>query len=89
MKFTNLTKTQNKIAKLALVYPTIDEIAEHLVISRATIDSHLNRIYKKLGINRFSQLVSVSAMKTRSENQRLKLEVLRLKAMLKEVGINA
>lgn len=88
-KLQGLTKTQNKILKLALIYPSLDALTEHLLLSKATIKAHLNRIYRKLGIEKFSQLVSLAAMETKAQNERLKRENARLRNLLKEVGINA
>lgn len=88
-KVKGLTKTQSKILKLALIYPSLDALTEHLLLSKATIKAHLSRIYRKLEIEKFSQLVSISAMEARAENTRLKRENARLKRILKEAGLDA
>jgi DNA-binding CsgD family transcriptional regulator len=45
-----LSRREREIAHLARSGMRRKEIAEHLVISQRTVDSHLQRIYHKLGV---------------------------------------
>ena len=53
---TELTAREHEIALLAASELSSREIAERLVVSVRTVDSHLQRTYRKLGINRRDEL---------------------------------
>lgn len=46
----NLTQREQEVLKLVAQAKTNKEIAEELFISNTTVHSHLNSIYKKLGL---------------------------------------
>ena len=51
-----LTAQERRIAELAAVGHTSKEIAAHVNLSPRTVDSHLARAFRKLGITRRSSL---------------------------------
>lgn len=53
-----LTRRESEIAALAAGGLTSGQIAERLVISRRTVDAHINHIYAKLGISSRAQLAA-------------------------------
>ncbi|MBV9423770.1 MAG: AAA family ATPase [Solirubrobacterales bacterium] len=55
----NLTAREAEVAALASRGLTNAEIAERLVLSTRTVDSHMQRIYGKLGINRRQHLADI------------------------------
>jgi DNA-binding NarL/FixJ family response regulator/tetratricopeptide (TPR) repeat protein len=55
----NLTPREAQVAALATRGLTNAQIAERLTLSTRTIDSHLQRIYTKLGINRRERLTEI------------------------------
>ncbi|HEU5267263.1 MAG TPA: helix-turn-helix transcriptional regulator [Jatrophihabitans sp.] len=53
---TSLTRREAEVAALARHGMTDREIAEHLVLSVRTVETHLTRVYRKLGITSRRQL---------------------------------
>jgi DNA-binding CsgD family transcriptional regulator len=51
-----LTASELRVARLAVAGATNREIAQALFITTKTVSAHLSRVYRKLGINRRSQL---------------------------------
>src|SRR5690606_19132352 len=51
-----LTAREREVALLAAAGRTSREIAEHLGMSTRTVDTHLARVYRKLGISGRSEL---------------------------------
>jgi DNA-binding CsgD family transcriptional regulator len=47
----DLSRREREIARLTVKGMRRREIADHLVISPRTVDSHLQRIYRKLGVH--------------------------------------
>jgi DNA-binding CsgD family transcriptional regulator len=45
-----LTRREREVALLAAGGATSKEIAERLSVSKRTVDTHLDRIYRKLGV---------------------------------------
>jgi DNA-binding CsgD family transcriptional regulator len=58
----DLTPREAQVAALARHGLTNAQIAERLVLSTRTVDSHMQRSYGKLGINRRARLVEVLAL---------------------------
>ena len=54
---TILTKREQEIVKLIAKELTSDEIAEHLFLSRHTIDTHKKNIFQKLQVNTVTGLI--------------------------------
>ena len=52
-----LTDRETEIAAMAVAGASRQEIADHLVVSVRTIDSHLQRVYRKLGVRGRDELV--------------------------------
>ena len=52
----NLTKTEKKIVLLILEKKKNQEIAEHMFVEVSTIKTHINNIYKKIGIKSRQEL---------------------------------
>jgi DNA-binding CsgD family transcriptional regulator len=52
----SLTASERRVARLAAQGKSNPEIAQHLYVSRKTIESHLGAIYRKLDINSREQL---------------------------------
>jgi DNA-binding CsgD family transcriptional regulator len=52
----SLTASERRVARLAAQGKSNPEIAQHLYVSRKTIESHLSAIYRKLDINSREQL---------------------------------
>ena len=55
---TPLTAREREIAELAARRLSAAEIAERLVLSRRTVENHLQRIYTKLGISGRAELAA-------------------------------
>jgi DNA-binding NarL/FixJ family response regulator len=55
-----LTRAEVQIALLVRRGMSNNEIAGELVISRRTVESHLSRIFRKLGIRTRTQLATIS-----------------------------
>ena len=51
-----LTRREREIADLAATGASSKEMAERLFLSVRTVDSHLQRVYTKLGISKRDQL---------------------------------
>jgi DNA-binding CsgD family transcriptional regulator len=51
-----LTAREREIAALAAGGLTSREVAERLVVSVRTVDNHLQRVYRKLGVSRRGEL---------------------------------
>jgi DNA-binding CsgD family transcriptional regulator len=51
-----LTSREREVALLAAAGVPSKEIAERLFVSKRTVDSHLDRIYRKLGVSGRDQL---------------------------------
>jgi DNA-binding NarL/FixJ family response regulator len=56
-----LTSQEMRISKLAAGGATNQDIAEQLFISLATVEYHLSKVYRKLGIRSRTQLEAASA----------------------------
>jgi DNA-binding CsgD family transcriptional regulator len=54
----SLTATEGKVVELVGAGLTNSEIAQRLFVSRRTIESHLARVYPKLGLGRRTELVA-------------------------------
>ena len=57
----DLTPTETKVANLVAGGSTNREVADTLFISVNTVEAHLKRIYRKLGIRSRTELASVLA----------------------------
>ena len=55
----SLTGREAEIAALVVAGSTRQEIAERLYVSVRTVDSHLQRVYRKLGVRGRDELVDV------------------------------
>jgi DNA-binding CsgD family transcriptional regulator len=53
---SGLTSREREVAQLAAERLTAQEIAERLFISRRTVETHLARVYAKLGVASKSEL---------------------------------
>jgi len=51
-----LTRREGEVAQLVAAGLGNQEIADRLVLSKRTVDSHLNHIFKKLGLSSRTQL---------------------------------
>jgi DNA-binding CsgD family transcriptional regulator len=60
-----LTPTEDRIAHLIAEGHSNPEVAAALLISRRTVENHLSRIYRKLGIGSRADLVRILASRTR------------------------
>ena len=49
--WASLTATENRVAAVVAEGLTNAKVAEHLYLSRHTVDFHLRQIYRKLGIS--------------------------------------
>ena len=56
-----LTEREREVFRLAADCGTSPEIAHELCLSRKTVDNHLNRINRKLGLHDRAQLVRLAA----------------------------
>jgi len=56
-----LTSREREVALLAAAGLSSREIAERLVVSIRTVDNHLHRVYRKLGITRREELMRLMA----------------------------
>ena len=56
-----VTHAERHIALLIRQGLTNQEIADHLVISRRTVESHLSHIYRKLDLRTRTQLATLAA----------------------------
>ncbi len=56
-----LTRREREIASLAVTGASNSDIAEQLHVSIRTVETHLHKIYRKLGINRRSELAAALA----------------------------
>jgi DNA-binding CsgD family transcriptional regulator/RecA/RadA recombinase len=61
----SLTPSERRVAELAAEGPTNREIAQALFITAKTVEVHLSRVYRKLGISSRSQLAAALAEPTR------------------------
>ncbi len=61
----SLTPTERQVADVVAAGATNREVAEQLFMSIATVKTHLNRVYAKLGVTTRSQLAAESARKPR------------------------
>jgi DNA-binding CsgD family transcriptional regulator len=61
----SLTPSERRVAELAAEGPTNREIAQALFITPKTVEVHLSRVYRKLGITSRSQLAAALAEPTR------------------------
>jgi DNA-binding CsgD family transcriptional regulator len=59
--WNGLTDSEARIVQMLGNGHTNGEIAAHLVISRRTVESHLGRVYQKLGFTSRAQLVAAAA----------------------------
>jgi DNA-binding CsgD family transcriptional regulator len=53
-----LTPAQQRVAELVLVGMTNRQIAETLYMSRRTVETHLTKMYRELGVKSRAQLIS-------------------------------
>jgi DNA-binding CsgD family transcriptional regulator len=51
-----LSRAERRVAKLAAIGYTNREIAARLYITVSTVEQHLTRVYRKLNVNRRSEL---------------------------------
>jgi predicted ATPase/DNA-binding CsgD family transcriptional regulator len=61
----SLTATERKVAELVAAGRTNPEIAEALIVGRATVKTHVSSILRKLGLANRTQLAGLAARKTR------------------------
>jgi DNA-binding CsgD family transcriptional regulator/tetratricopeptide (TPR) repeat protein len=61
----SLTPSERRVAELAAQGPTNREIAQALFVTPKTVEVHLSRVYRKLGINSLSQLAAALVEPTR------------------------
>ena len=54
--WTVLTRSEREVAQLAASGASNREIAEQLFVSRRTVESHLQRVYRKLDLHSRTQL---------------------------------
>jgi DNA-binding CsgD family transcriptional regulator len=60
---TSLTSAERRVAELVMTGMSNQDVADKLTLSKRTIDTHLSRIYRKLGItgrDRLSEALSSS-----------------------------
>jgi DNA-binding CsgD family transcriptional regulator len=57
-----LTAREREVAALAAHGLTSREIADRLVVSVRTVDNHLQRVYRKLGVSRRGELAPLMAV---------------------------
>jgi DNA-binding CsgD family transcriptional regulator len=62
-----LTPAEEQVAELASSGMTVREVAAALIISPKTVEAHLTRIYRKLGIRSRAELGRLMAGRTRAE----------------------
>ena len=62
----SLTPSERRVAEMAAGGPTNREIAQALFVTPKTVEMHLSRAYRKLGINSRSQLSAVLAEPARA-----------------------
>ncbi len=58
MKVDPLTPTEREVAELAAAGRTNQQVADTLAISRRTVEAHLQRVYRKLGVRSRHDLAS-------------------------------
>lgn len=63
-----LTRREGEIAELAAGGLSSREIARNLVLSVRTVENHLHRVYRKLGINNRGELNALSVLLTRPQS---------------------
>jgi len=66
--------SEHAVANLAVDGLTNPAIAEHLVISRATVKTHLSHMYAKLGVKNRTELTHMSRAVKPIERQETALE---------------
>ena len=54
-----LTRAERQVAELVRRGMTNQEIADDLVVSRRTVESHLSRIFRKLDLRSRTQLATI------------------------------
>ena len=64
----NLTKREIEVARLAAAGLSNKQIAETLVISLNTVDSHMNNIFSKLGISSRGELKTLEQFADNGKN---------------------
>lgn len=62
----SLTPSERRVAEMAAEGPTNHEIAQALFVAPKTLEMHLSRAYRKLGINSRSQLSAALAEPARA-----------------------
>ncbi|MEO6571703.1 MAG: LuxR C-terminal-related transcriptional regulator [Ilumatobacteraceae bacterium] len=59
--WSQLTRSEREVAQLATTGRSNNEIADELFISRRTVESHLQRIHRKLDVRSRTQLANLLA----------------------------
>lgn len=58
---TRLTPTERRVAELAAIGRRNDEVAAELGMARKTVETHLTRVYRKLGVRSRTELAALDA----------------------------
>ncbi len=74
-----LSKAESKVALLASVGLTAEEVADKLCISPKTVTTHISNIFRKLGVNKTLEIAKY--VECRRKGEEFNLERIRLDAL--------